>query len=160
MHYNYRSGFLENVNSILKLGKRIYPLYKLEKDLVLMGLLFHNIGAIKAINSDYQFDFTTVGKLLENEVLSKELINRHANQIDGFPSSLLIKLNHIVLSSFKLIKESKMGPSFPEALLVNAIVDLDIKMFMMKSAINLDRGEGDFTSRYNIFRYSLLKKEL
>ncbi len=160
MHYNYRSGFLENVNSILELGKRIYPLYKLEKDLVLMGLLFHNIGAIKAINSDYQFDFTAEGKLLGNEVLGKELINRHANQIDGFPSSLLIKLNHIVLSSFKLIKESKVGPSFPEALLVNAIVDLDIKIFMMKSAINLDKDEGDFTSRYNIFRYSLLKKEL
>ena len=39
MHYNYRSGFLEHLSSITEIGIRIYPLYALEKDLVLMGLL-------------------------------------------------------------------------------------------------------------------------
>ena len=58
MHYNYRSGFLEHLILITEIGIRIYPLYALEKDLVIMGLLLHNIGAIKAINSNYQFDYT------------------------------------------------------------------------------------------------------
>ena len=56
-------------------------------------------GAIKAINSHYQFDFTTEGRLIGSEVLGKELINRYANKINGFPSDLLIKISHIILST-------------------------------------------------------------
>ena len=160
MHYNYRSGFLEHLTSITEIGIRIYPLYELDKDLVLMGLLLHNIGAIKAINSDYQFDFTTEGRLIGSEVLGKELINRYANKIHGFPSDLLIKLSHIILSTSNSKKKSNTGPSFPEALLINAIVELDLKMFMMKSTIDSDKDIGSFTNVYNIFGLPLLKKDL
>ena len=158
-HYNYRSGFLENLSSITEIGNRIYPLYELEKDLVLMGLLLHNIGAIIAINSDYQFDFTSEGRLLGNEVLGKELVSKYANQIQGFPKHLLTKLSHIILSSSISRKRLNIGPSFPEALLINAIIDLDFKMFMMKSTIDADKDGGSFTNVYNIFGLSLLKKD-
>ena len=159
MHYNYRSGFLEHLTSITEIGIRIYPLYALDKDLVLMGLLLHNIGAIKAINSHYQFDFTTEGRLIGSEVLGKELINRYVNKIHGFPSDLLIKLSHIILSTSNSKKKSNTGPSFPEALLINAIVELDLKIFMMKSTIDADKDVGSFTNVYNIFGLPLLKKD-
>lgn len=159
MHYNYRSGFLEHLSSITEIGIRIYPLYALEKDLVLTGLLLHNIGAIKAINSDYQFDFTAEGRLIGSEVLGKELINRYANEIPGFPSDLLIKLSHIILSTSNSNKKSNTGPSFPEALLIKSIVELDLKIFMMKSTIDSDKDVGSFTNVYNIFGLPLLKKD-
>ena len=42
MHYNYRSGFLEHLTAITEIGKKISPLYALDKDLIL-GVFFYII---------------------------------------------------------------------------------------------------------------------
>ena len=54
--------------------------------------------------------------------------------------------------------ESKMRPSFPEALLVKHIILLDSKMNLMDSVLSEDQEVSRFTSRHNFFGVPILKK--
>ena len=54
MNHNYRSGFLEHVLSMAKVAKKITPLYDVDKDLVLVGVLLNNIGKLREINYEQE----------------------------------------------------------------------------------------------------------
>ena len=44
MNHSYRSGYLENIVAMLRIGKRISSLYKIDKDLLMSGIMLHNVG--------------------------------------------------------------------------------------------------------------------
>ena len=160
MNHNYRSGFLEHVLSMAKVAKKITPLYDVDKDLVLVGVLLNNIGKLREINSEYESDYTFEGNLIGHKVISRDMIRESIDRIKNFPDSMAKKIEHILISdlglnSFKYHKT----PSFPEALLVHLIDLLDSKMSLMEIALDQDQDIGFFTNQYNYFRTPLLKKD-
>ena len=81
------------------------------------------------------------------------------SKIKNFPISLSKMIEHIILNcDFDDKLESKMRPSFPEALLVKQIVLLDSKMNLMDSVLSEDQEVSRFTSRHNFFGVPILKK--
>ena len=120
MNHNYRSGFLEHVLSMAKVAKKITPLYDVDKDLVLVGVLLNNIGKLREINSEYESDYTFEGNLIGHKVISRDMIRESIDRIKNFPDLMAKKIEHMLISdlgqnSFKYHKT----PSFPEALLVH-----------------------------------------
>ena len=73
---------------------------------------------------------------------------------------MLFKLiEHMILNcDFDHRLESKMRPSFPEALLVKQIILLDSKMNIMDSVLSEDQEVSRFSSRHNFFGVPILKK--
>ena len=61
MHHNYRSGLLEHILSMVRLAKYLSPHYQLDTDLVLTGVLLHNIGKLQEIESNYEASFSEKG---------------------------------------------------------------------------------------------------
>ena len=160
-HYNFRSGFLEHLIIICKIANRIGPMYNVDQDLLITGTLLYNIGVIKEINSNYEFDYTDEGRLIGRRVLGKDILNDFAKDMKNFPKNTLVKLNHIVLSGINSNKNEKLKfPSFPEALLINMIISLDIQINIMNNIIKEDQEKENFTNKFNYYGIPIMKNNL
>ncbi len=158
MHHNYRSGFLEHVLSMAKSAKRLAPHYEVDVDLVISGVLLHDIGKLDEIESNYEANFTEEGNLIGHIVMGHDMVRKGAKQIKKFPKDLRLKMEHIILShQGKYEWQSPKKPAFKEALLVHLIDVLDSQMNIMDKALSDDQETGDFTNRHNYFRIPLYK---
>ena len=62
LHHAWLGGLLEHVVSLLRLAERVaahYPL--LDRDLLLTGVILHDIGKIRELSWDIGFDYTVEG---------------------------------------------------------------------------------------------------
>ena len=160
-HYNFRSGFLEHLVMICKLANKIGPMYNVDQDLLITGTLLYDIGIIKEINSNYEFDYTDEGRLIGRRVLGNDIINDFAKNMKNFPKDILVKLNHIVLSGICSNKNEKLKfPSFPEAILINMIIKFDIQMNIMNKIIEEDQEKENFTNKFNYFGIPIMRNIL
>ncbi len=158
MHHNYRSGFLEHTLSMTKMSVQLAPHYHLDSDLVITGVLLHDIGKLKEIESDYEASFTEQGNLIGHIVIGRDMVRTSARKIKKFPKSLLLKVEHMILShQGKYEWQSPKKPAFKEALLVHLIDVVDSQMNIMDMAIDEDPEQGPFTNRHNYFRIPLYK---
>jgi len=158
MHYNFRSGFLEHILTMSRVAIKIAPLYRIELDLLLAGVFLHDIGKLKAIDSKYESDYTMEGNLIGDIVIGRDMVRDTINKINNFPEDLAKKIEHIVLARNETFEwESRKISAFKEALLVNLISNMNVKMNLMDNAYNEDSEQGPFTNRYNYFRTPLLK---
>ena len=158
MHHNYRSGFLEHILSMAKIAEKLTPLYKLDQDLVMAGVLLHDIGKLTEISSSLEAEYTDEGNFIGHIVIGRDMVREASGKIKGFPKILQRQLEHIILShQGKFEWQSPKQPSFEEALLVHFIDNMDAKMNLMKLALEEDQQDGKWTDRKNIFRTALYK---
>ena len=158
MHHNYRSGFLEHILSMAKIAEKLTPLYKLDQDLVMAGVLLHDIGKLTEISSSLEAEYTDEGNFIGHIVIGRDMVREASSKIKGFPKILQQQLEHIILShQGKFEWQSPKQPSFEEALLVHFIDNMDAKMNLMKLALEEDQQDGKWTDRKNIFRTALYK---
>ncbi|MFC1581808.1 3'-5' exoribonuclease YhaM family protein [Candidatus Neomarinimicrobiota bacterium] len=158
MHHNYRSGYLEHVLSMAKIGLTLGPHYNVEQDLLITGILLHDVGKLVEITSDLESRYSDEGNFIGHIVIGRDMVRDTAKEIKKFPGELLLKLEHIILSHQGQYEwESPKKPKFQEALLVHLIDNLDAKMELMKSIIDDDIEEGGWTNRRNYFRIPIYK---
>jgi 3'-5' exoribonuclease len=161
LHHAWLGGFLEHVLSMAKIGVQLAKHYEVDGDLLLTGILLHDIGKIVELNPAEQPGYTDVGQLLGHIVLGRDLAREAMAGIDGFPRELQLKVEHMILShQGKYEWQSPKRPKFKEALLLHHIDELDARMNMMKEVLESDGGPGAWTNRFNYFRIPLLKGEL
>jgi 3'-5' exoribonuclease len=160
IHHNYRSGYLEHILSMAKIGEKLAPHYVVNKSLLLSGIMLHDIGKIQEITSDMEALFTDEGHFIGHIVIGRDMVIRSAGKMKGFPKDLLLKLEHIILSHQGRYEwQSPRIPKIAEALLVHLIDNLDAKMNIMKYTILEDIEEGSWTSGRNIFHTPLFKED-
>ena len=161
MHHNYRSGLLEHTLSMAQTGISLAKHYSVDIDLLMTGILLHDIGKVKEITSELEASYSEVGNLIGHIVLGRDIAIEAASKIKGFPSDLLVKVEHLILShQGQYDWQSPKKPKFKEALLLHLIDNMDAKMNLMEKAIDDDVEEGKWTSRRNYFRIPILKDNL
>ncbi|WP_413577308.1 3'-5' exoribonuclease YhaM family protein [Bdellovibrio sp. HCB290] len=160
IHHAWVGGLLEHILSICKIMDFMgshYPF--LNRDLLLFGAIFHDIGKIWELSYDNGVSYTDRGRLLGHMQLACELIDKKSARILGFSEELRDICKHIILSHHgKLEYGSPKRPKFMEAMLIAMVDDLDSKVATLKSIVDGERGSGEKWSRYNeLFdRYFLL----
>lgn len=161
-HHAYLGGLLEHVLSLIELGDRLCDHYSsLRRDLVLAGLVLHDIGKIDELSYKRSFRYTTRGQLVGHISIGLEIVGEKVRQIPDFPSALKDQLDHIILSHHgELEFGSPKEPMFPEALVVHYLDNLDSKLESMRAQYAADKDrEGDFTARNPALKRELLKTE-
>ncbi|MNT59684.1 3'-5' exoribonuclease YhaM [compost metagenome] len=131
----------------------------MNRDLLLFGGIFHDIGKIWELSYDSHIAYTDRGRLLGHMEMACELIDKKAARILGFSDELRDICKHIILSHHgKLEYGSPKRPKFLEALVVAMVDDFDSKVSTVHSLITEERGSGEKWSRYSdLFdRYFLL----
>lgn len=159
-HHAFLGGLLEHVSSLVPLAERICDHYEmLDRNLVVAGLVLHDLGKIEELSFTHGFNYTTRGQLLGHIAISLEIVSERIRLIPDFPLALRDKLEHIILSHHgKAEFGSPREPMFPEALVVHYLDDLDSKLESMRAQFVADKDRaGDWTTRNRALGRELLK---
>ena len=137
MHHAERSGLLHHTTDMLRLAKSLLEIYPwLNRDLLLAGVIIHDLGKIEEMKSDRTgnvTDYTRDGQLLGHLVRGITNLNRVAEET-GVTGECLVLLEHMLLSHHG---ESEYGspkpPMFAEAEALHWIDMMDARMNTMKT---------------------------
>jgi 3'-5' exoribonuclease len=158
-HHPYLGGLLEHTWFVTRHALASLALYtELNRDLVLAGAMLHDLGKIKELTNHAAPERTVPGHLLGHVVLGWEMVRAAAQGLDFPDPTLLVQLEHIILSHHGTLEfGSPIVPKTREALLVNFLDDLDAKLKMMSQHLESDTGEGDFTGYNRALQRDLYK---
>lgn len=101
IHHNYIGGLLEHTLEVVSLCLKFKEMYpeQIRVDLLVTGAILHDVGKIEEYDAEsFNFEMTDKGKLIGHICLGKEMLNERIAAIEGFPPSLKLELEHIVLS--------------------------------------------------------------
>lgn len=159
-HHAYLGGLVEHVVSLIKLADRVSDHYvSLRRDLILAGVVLHDLGKIEELNYARAFRYSTRGQLVGHIAIALEIVREKMRAITDFPATLKDQIEHIILSHHgRLEFGSPKEPMFPEALVVHYLDDLDSKLGSMRAQYEADGDRaGDWTLRNPALRRELLK---
>ncbi|MDW8129132.1 MAG: HD domain-containing protein, partial [Bryobacterales bacterium] len=161
IHHAYLGGLLEHILSLARLTQRVAGHYPaVDPDLLLAGVLLHDIGKIYELSYERSFGYTSEGQLLGHIAIGLRLLGEKLAQLPAFPPRLRTLLEHMILSHHGQLEfGSPKVPLFPEALLLHYLDDLDAKMECMRALIENDRQEeSDWTGYSSSLERVVLKK--
>jgi len=134
MHHAWIGGLLEHIVSLLGFADFAAKHYGVHRDLLLTGVVLHDIGKLQELHWGTSFDYTIEGQLLGHITIGISLIERKIAGIPGFPPGLRMLVEHLVLSHHgKYEFGSPKLPMVPEALLLHYLDDIDAKMQTLRS---------------------------
>jgi 3'-5' exoribonuclease len=140
LHHAYIGGLLDHVVSLFRscdLMCRNYP--QINRDLLLTGAFFHDIGKIHELTYNRSFSYSTKGQLLGHMIIELEMLQAKLCSLPDFPEELKIMIEHMIISHHG---EYEFGspklPMFPEALVLHYLDDLDSKMEAMRAQFERD----------------------
>jgi 3'-5' exoribonuclease len=144
LHHAWLGGLLEHVVSLLGLADRVAAHYALlDRDLLVAGVILHDIGKIRELEWETGFDYTVEGVLLGHIQMGVDLVEKAIAGLPGFPDRLRTLVLHMILSHHgRLEFGSPKLPMIPEALVLNFLDDLDAKMQAMASEFEKSAREG------------------
>jgi len=130
LHHAWLGGLLEHVVSLCTLADRVAPHYPLlDRDLLLTGVILHDIGKVRELSWEIGFEYTVEGSLLGHIQIGAALAEKTIDSLPNFPPKLKTLVLHMILSHHgKLEFGSPKLPMIPEALVLNFLDDLDAKM--------------------------------
>lgn len=132
-HHACIGGLLEHTVSLLELAELILQHYRdLNRDLLLSGVLLHDIGKIYELDTKNFFEYTKAGRMVGHITMGAQLLEKEANNIDNFPSELKNLLTHMIISHHgQLEYGSPKEPMIKEALALHFIdlIDSALKGF-------------------------------
>src|SRR5882672_10676784 len=151
LHHAYIGGLLDHVVSLCRscdLVCRNYP--SINRDLLLTGAFFHDIGKIHELAYNRAFTYTTRGQLLGHMIIELEMLQAKIAQIAGFPGPLKMLVEHLIISHHGHYEfGSPKLPMFPEALMLHYLDDLDSKMESMRVHFEREIGSEAAWAGYN-----------
>ncbi len=130
MHHNYLGGLIEHVLSMCQLARFAAAHYPdIDFDLLLAGVILHDIGKIHELTYARSFGYSTEGQLLGHIAIGLRMVDDKLRSIPDFPAPVRDLLLHMILSHHgELEFGSPKVPLFPEALLLHHLDNLDSKM--------------------------------
>ena len=118
-----------------------YPI--LHRDLLLTGVILHDIGKVRELSWDIGFEYTIEGVLLGHIQIGAALAERTMDSLPDFPPRLKMLVLHMILSHHgKLEFGSPKLPMIPESLMLSFLDDLDAKMMAMQMEFDKCAREG------------------
>ena len=147
LHHAFLGGLLEHSLSVLGMAEQACAHYgELNRDLVVAGVLLHDVGKTAELTYQRSFAYSDAGNLIGHISMEADWINRATASLPDFPEELRLQILHIVLSHHgKLEYGSPVLPKTPEALLVHYLDNLDGKLEAMFRGMREDTGPGNWT---------------
>jgi 3'-5' exoribonuclease len=148
IHHAYRGGLLEHKLKMAETGRFLARAYDANEDLVLAGVLLHDIGKLQELlyepgGSGYTRDGNLIGHIALGLILVRETING----ISGFPDDLRAQIEHLIVSHHGTRdRGSPVEPRTVEAFILAAVDELDTRLHQVRRAIREDGTADEFTA--------------
>ncbi len=130
IHHAYRGGLLEHVVRMAEVAIDLCSHYPdIDRDLVLLGVYFHDLGKIREIGAMPANDYTTEGQLVGHISIGLEMFRECCTAAGGLPEDLRLHLEHLIVSHHgRREYGSPIEPSTPEAFMLHLIDNLDSQL--------------------------------
>ena len=120
----------------------------LDRDLLVTGVILHDIGKMRELMWETGFDYTVEGVLLGHIQMGVDLVEKTIAGLPDFPDRLRTLVLHMILSHHgKLEFGSPKLPMIPEAMALNFVDDLDAKMQAIAQEFEKSAREGKGAGR-------------
>ncbi|HEX8029376.1 MAG TPA: HD domain-containing protein [Vicinamibacterales bacterium] len=148
IHHAYRGGFLEHISKMAEIGILVARAYGADEDLVLAGVVLHDIGKLQELAYEGGAgSYTRDGNLVGHIALGLMMVRETANGISGFPLELRSQIEHLVASHHGVREYgSPVEPKTIEAFILASVDDLDAKLNQVRKAIAEDPSDDEFTA--------------
>jgi 3'-5' exoribonuclease len=158
MHHAFIGGLLEHIVSLIGLSRAVAQHYPdLDADLLLSGVVLHDIGKIDELRYTRGIDYSTEGRLLGHIMLGTGMVRDRIKAISGFPPQLAVLVEHLILSHHGTHEfGSPSLPQIREAVALHFIDDLDSKMAAVGASIDSLGTDDQWTERNPALRRALL----
>lgn len=147
IHHAYRGGLLEHLVRMAEVGTSIARAYGANADLILAGVIVHDIGKLQEL--DYEVGMTSYtrdGNLVGHIGLGLILVRDATRAVAGFPAALRAELEHLVLSHHGTRDHgSPVEPKTVEAFILAMVDELDARLNQVRRAVAEDTGDTEFT---------------
>lgn len=146
-HHAYRSGLAHHICGMLEIGESMCKIHPtLNRDLLLSGIILHDIGKIHEYESVLKPSFTLEGAMLGHISIMMAEIGQMAKDLN-IDSPVVMLLQHMVLSHHhKGEWGSPKAPIIQEAEVLHYIDMLDAKLNTLGKALS-KTAPGEFTER-------------
>jgi 3'-5' exoribonuclease len=161
MHHAFVGGLLEHTVSLIGLGRAVAAHYpELDADVLLAGIVLHDVGKIDELNYERGTHYSTEGRLLGHITIGTLLVREKIKAISGFPEPLAILIEHLILSHHGTYEFG--SPSLPqtrEAIALHFLDDMDSKMAAMRATLEGASGDEEWTERNPALHRALLRTD-
>lgn len=161
VHHAYLGGLLEHVLSLCTLGRMTAAHYQgVDFDLLLTGIVLHDIGKLSELSYQRSFGYTDEGQLLGHIVIGLRMLSGKLEKMPEFPPALRVLVEHLIVSHHgELEFGSPKAPLFPEAMLLHMLDNMDSKMECMRALLARDAGAEGWTAYSAPLGRAVLRKE-
>ncbi|HUN22207.1 MAG TPA: HD domain-containing protein [Anaerolineales bacterium] len=130
VHHAYIGGLLEHVLEISTLAQPLLLLYpEIDRDLLLAGILLHDIGKLQEFRIEPTIEYTNEGKLLGHVVLGLQMVHSAIQEIPDFPDELRLRVEHMIASHHGRYEwGSPRRPKTLEAMALHQLEDLSAQV--------------------------------
>lgn len=146
-HHDFFGGLATHVLGMLDLAHQMCSLYPLlNEDLLLGGVIFHDLGKLMELSGAVVTEYTIEGKLLGHISIMQAILAQKALDL-GIEGEEVTLLRHMILSHHGVYEYgSPVLPMVPEAEMLYLIDNIDARMNTITKALE-PCAEGEFTSR-------------
>jgi 3'-5' exoribonuclease len=165
VHHAYLGGLMEHSLSMVAAFQGIRGHYEryypglLDGDLLVAGLLLHDLGKVDEMSVAGGFEYTDTGRLLGHIYLGAARVAQAAARIPDFPLATLQKVQHLILAHHgELEYGSPVQPRLAEAFLLHYLDQVDAKLNHAWAKV-LESSGGAWTQYSKIFEGGLMVPE-
>ena len=156
-HHAYVGGLLEHIVSMAEVANKMCDHYQnVDRELLLIGVLLHDLGKVRELGWDPTLVYTDEGQLLGHMNIAVEILNDKLLQARGemggdeFDPEVVLRLKHMILSHHgQLAFGSPRVPMTPEAMLLHHIDNIDAKLHEFERMIEDDMNKDAAWTPYN-----------
>jgi len=161
-HHAYQGGLLEHVTSVAELAVRAIDSYpQVDMDLLLVGVLLHDLGKVRELGYERVFTYTDEGQLLGHLVIAIGMLDEKLGHVademgEPVPEELVLRLKHMIVSHHGFYEfGSPKLPMTIEAIVLHHLDNLDAKIMNYAGEM---QSAGDVDSKWTNWIPSLQRK--
>lgn len=149
-HHAFPGGLMRHCYEMGRIAQTVCELFpQIDRDLLLAGVLLHDIGKLHELSQGIYVDYTTEGKLVGHLQIGCNMANRKMDAIEGFPENLRMEIQHLILSHHsELDLGSPVVPKTLEAIALAHIDNLDAQTDAFRRVIEETTGKRQEWSEY------------
>jgi len=160
-HHAYLGGLIEHTLSMMRLAVAVADNYpRLRRDILLTGILLHDIGKVREIRYNRSFQMSDPGQLIGHLTQGAIMTQEKAASMGDFPEEKLSVALHMILSHHGTREfGSPVLPMTAEAFALHFIDNLDAKTKTVAEMVDADaNSRSTFTNYVNNLERRLYKK--
>jgi len=161
VHHAYAGGLLEHTVSSIKLAHRIADHYpQVDRDLLVAGAFFHDLGKVRELQGDRNAEYTDEGRLVGHLVMTAQWVHDKARRV-GVSRDLEHHVVHMIIAHHGRVEYgSPKVPMTLEALLTHYIDELDSRVNSWLNLMGREGGSRRWTSADNVYEQPIWRGAL